>query len=203
MNRRLIAVAACVSLVTTAACSLQTNHALERIAETFAAQRWGETIALSKSVLIKDPSISMARYYLGLSYLHMFSPALAKGELELFMADMEAGTVEDIPETAVGSGRLEPGRTLRARAMAGIGAANVLLGLLELSSEDPNRDQAAECFRTGRNLCRRAYNIAPADPQVRIIIERYVAAFGIMDIPRLQQASTCVADCTRVSFKQA
>ena len=169
-------------------CSSGTERALERSAQAVAAERWADAIPLCKRVLLKDPSQSMARYYLGLSYLHTYSPALARGELELFLADIESGKTLDIPEEAVDSGDPNARTLLRARAMAGSGAATVLLGIMEAFSEHPDHDRVAEYLRTGRDLCERAYRLAPADRQVREIIVQYVARFGLIDIPRLQHA---------------
>jgi hypothetical protein len=172
-----------------AGCSTSTDHAMELSAESFAAGQWRDTIPLSKSVLLEDPSRSMARYYLGLSYLHMFSPGLAKGELELFLADMDSGKEIIMPAAAADNGPAVSRRLLRARAMAGAGAAHVLLGLTETFTDQPNHRQVTEHVRIGRDLCQQAYGLAPADKQVRLIIDRYVAPFVIMNVPRLQDAA--------------
>jgi len=172
-----------------AGCSIATDRALEHSARSFAANQWQATIPLCKRVLVKDPSRSMARYYLGLSYLHTFSPALAKGELELFLTDLAAGKELYAPAAAVRPGTAVSRRLLHARAMAGAGAANVMLGVIETTTDRGNRQRAAENFRTGRDLCRRAYGLAPADAQVRFIIENYVAPFGVINVPRSQHAA--------------
>ena len=186
MRHRFSAAAVWVVVGVLTGCSLGGGRALEQSAQAVAAERWADAIPLCKRVLLKDPSRSMARYYLGLSYLHTDSPALARGELELFLADIESGKAIEVPGTAAGAG--EPRQLLRARALAGAGAANVLIGLMETFSENPDRRQAAEYFRTGRELCERAYRLAPADRQVLQIIDKYVTRFGVMSIPRLQHA---------------
>jgi hypothetical protein len=173
-----------------AGCSISTDHELELSAESFTAGEWRNTIPLCKSVLLKDPSRSMARYYLGLSYLHTFSPGQAKGELELFLADLDSGKELIMPAVSVRNGRAISPRLLRARAIAGAGAAHVLLGLMETYTDQPNHRQIAENVRIGRDLCLQAYGLAPADRQVRFIIDKYVAPFGIMKVPRLQHAAS-------------
>ena len=171
-----------------AGCSIATDHTMELSATSFAAKQWRDTIPLCKSVLLKDPSRSMARYYLGLSYLHTFSPGQAKGELEMFLADMDSGKEIIVPTADAGNDEAVSRRLFRARAIAGAGAANVLLGLMETFTDQPNHRQVAENMRTGRDLCLQAYGLAPADKQVRFIIDKYVVPFGIMKLPRLQHA---------------
>jgi len=172
-----------------AGCSISTDRALEQSERSFAAKQWRATIPLCKRVLVKDPSRSMARYYLGLSYLHTFSPALAKGELELFLADLAAGKELDVPAAAARPGTAESRQLIHARAMAGAGAANVLLAVMETFTDRPDQKRASENFRAGHDLCRRAYSLAPADTEVRFIIDTYVAPFGVINVPSIQHAA--------------
>jgi len=185
-----------------AGCSISNDHAMELSAQSFAAGQWRDTIPLCKTVLLKDPSRSIARYYLGLSYLHTFSPGQAKGELELFLTDMDFGKEIILPAAGAGNGATVSPRLLRARAIAGAGAANVLLGLMETFTDQPNQRQIAENVHIGRDLCMQAYSLAPADKQVRFIIGKYVAPFGIMKVPRLQHAAG-LSDYQATSFIRA